>query len=364
LIFAPELAVKINDLIIGQYIFSTNAPNGLTLNGTIPSKVKYMDQKEATPPTALLIVTGIMSEKEANDIKALSAHPLWAPAVDRVLKQATTFYSQTLAKMLPADGSSVMLKTDTPDTPAEKGLYFMKYFIPTIQAALAKQLVQSTVSDVIGLAPVLTSYLLSWIRSSDGNTAMDDLLALKTVGLFSPSGWSGYLIPPSTDAFNFTVTSDTQPAPMTINGIPVSFPNQSDDPSNLWSTDKPVNVVAGTLYALQLNGITVGQLAWSTATSPAITISSSALLPTLSSDKVTNVLSKVFKVSTLVQGFNLSLDEVVYFYDHGQDFSSDEDGMALELDSLTLGTWKRLQAYVAIRDKLPKLQFRLIDLFG
>ncbi len=364
LVFASDLASKVNDLISGKYVFTTNAPSGITLTGTPPDKVKYVDQKTATPPTAQLTVTGILTDDEYAATLALSAHPLWPAAVGRIKKQAVTFYTQNLAIIFPPDGADTLLKGDTPDTAVSKGLYFLRYYLPFLRSRLATLLVQTTVSDSIGLDLKLASYLLVVVNSSSGKKALDELLALKTSSSSSSSsGWQGFLIPPSIDAFTFQITSDTQPAPLVLAGKPVPFPHQSEDPSNIWTSD-PVNLVAGTLYDIQLSGIGPESLSWRTATSPPAPIPATALLPALATDSVRDVLTKLARASLLIQGFNLSLDEVAYFHEHGSDFASVEDGKALEVDAITLGTWKRVQAYTDLRAKLPKQPTQLIDLFS
>lgn len=82
-------------------------------------------------------------------------------------------------------------------------------------------------------------------------------------------------------------------------------------------------------------------------------IPQSAVLPVLSSNAVSEVLTILVKVSLVINGFGLSLDGVVYLHDHGSDFA-DEKGRPLKLNALTLGCWHRLQAYTALCDKLPK----------
>jgi len=365
LVFASDLAAKINDLISGKYLFTTNAPPGLTFTGTPPDKVKYVEQKTATPPAAQLIVTGILTTAEYESTLALSAHPQWPRAVERIKKQAATFYSQNLASIFPPDGAQTLLQGDTHDTATTKGLYLLRYYLPSLRSRLATLLVQTTVSDSVGLDLKLASYLLVSVTSDSGKNALDELLALKpSSGSSSPSGWEGFLIPPSIDAFTFQITSDdADPPPILLAGKHVSFPHQSEDPSNIWTSD-PVNLVAGTLYDLQLTGIGPESLSWRTATSPPAPIPATALLPALATDAVKDVLTKLARASLLIRGFNLSLDEVAYFHEHGSDFASADDGQALQIDAITLGTWKRLQAYTGLRDKLPKQPRQLIALFS
>jgi hypothetical protein len=365
LVFDPTLAQKINDRFNGRASSTTNAPSGLTLalKGTLATKVQYVDNPTAKPPTATLTVTGLLTDIEAAALKALSSHPLWPSAVDRIQKQAVTFYNQYLASIFPANGQATLLAGDTPDTPATKGVYFLQYFMPWLRAKLSVTMVQQTISGNLGLDQTTTSYLLTIVEASTGDTVLNVLLGLQNAQPQpGSSNWSGYLIPTSTDKFQFWTTSDTQPPALTINGIPCPFPHQSEDPSNIWSSN-PISLVAGTLYQLGLSGINPSSLQWSTATSPSITIPSSALLPAVSSSAVSGVLIALTKMSFLIQGFTFSLDEVVYLHDYGADFASQSDNKPLDLGALTLGTWLRLLSYATLRDSLPKQQTRLTDLF-
>ncbi|KAK3386446.1 hypothetical protein B0H63DRAFT_540294 [Podospora didyma] len=359
LFFDTALASKINDFVNGQLAFTTNAPASLTLNGVPLPKIKYATTAPGvTPPSAQLTVTGILTEDEAEETRNLSPSTSWRAAIDRVKKQATTFYNQTIAIMLPPDGAATMLQGDSATTPVIKGLFLLRYFMPVLRSQLATKLAQSTVSDAMGLGLTLTAYLLTVVRSSSGKTALEELLALRSSRTSTSSVWNGFIIPPATTDFTFTVTSDEQPAAMMIGSKIVSFPHQSDDPSNLWSSD-PTSLIAGTVYPVTLSGFVPEQLAWRTPTTPSTTVPSSALIPGLSSDVVRDVLSKLAKLSLLVQGFNLSLDEVAYFYAHASHFFQTN----ATLDKLPLDGWRRLNDYVTLRDKLPKRPKRLIDLF-
>ncbi|KAK6334785.1 putative Insecticidal toxin complex protein TccB2 [Orbilia javanica] len=365
LIFEPTLATNIDNLIKGLFVFTTNSPSGLDIKvpGALSPRVKYIDQKTSKPPTASLVVTGILSEDESNSIKALSSHPLWSPAVDRIKKQGFTFYNQYLAIIFPTDGAATLLAGDTPDTPIAKGLYFLKYFLPFLRARLSIAAVQQAISDAISTDPVLTSYLLDIVKSTSGESALSVLLSLREPPPSTPASWRGYLIPPTTDRYILIAISDTKPADFVLNGQPYSFPNQSEDPNNIWSSDE-ISFVAGTLYELQLSGTAPDTLSWRTATSPPTIIPQSALLPALSSNKVSEALTGLTKISLLIQGFNLSVNELAHLHDNANDFAALESNIPLDLVNIKLGTWKRLLSYAALRDSLPKQQTRLIDLFA
>ncbi|KAF2469532.1 uncharacterized protein BDR25DRAFT_304310 [Lindgomyces ingoldianus] len=369
LIFAPALATKISDLINGRMVFTTNAPSGLAIMippamDTLVAKVKYNDLKTAKPPTAQLTVTGILTDDETTDLKGLSANALWIAAVDRIKKQGVTFFNQYLRSIIPPRGQGTLLAGDTAETPITKALFFLRYFLPYLRARLSTLMVQQTMFDALGTDITTISYLLNIVKSTSGDSAMNVLLTLRENAQGDESGvWSGYLIPSTTDKFQFWVTSDAKPAGFTLDGIPYGFPNQSEDPTNIWSS-APISLVDGRLYALQLSGTAPETLSWSTSTSPPTLIPSGALLPAVASSSVSEVLVELTKISVLAQGFGLSLDEIIYLHEHGTDFSSGADQGALNLGNITMGAWKRLLSYTNLRNSLPKQQTRLIDLFA
>jgi Tc toxin complex TcA C-terminal TcB-binding domain/Neuraminidase-like domain len=365
LVFDPVLSSSVGNLIAGVFVFTTNSPPGLRIEipESLSAKVKYVSSTGSGAATAQLIVTGILTEDESNSIKGLSSHPLWSPAIDRIKKQGKTFYDRYLASMFPVGGDAILLAGDTLESPVTKGLYFLQYFMPFLRSRLSTTAVQQTISDTLGTDPTMTSYLLKAVKSNSNETALSILLGLKDSQGNEEVEWRGYLIPTATDTYTFSVTSDFQPSDLVLEEKPRPLPHQSEDPSNIWSTDG-IPLIAGTLYDMSLAGILPGSLSWSTATSPPAAIPSSSLLPRVSSDSVREVLEALTKVMILVQGFELSVDEVAHFHDHGADFASAMDNSPLNLEKLSLGTWKRLYSYTKLRDSLPKQQKRLIDLFS
>jgi hypothetical protein len=111
------------------------------------------------------------------------------------------------------------------------------------------------------------------------------------------------------------------------------------------------------LYRLELADRPAGRLEWKTAISPRALLPSSALLPDYSSRATAEPFTKLYKAALLVNGFNLSADEVSYWQSHADDF----DGF--DSNAVTLGHWKQLQAYCDLRNNLPRTDTTLIDLF-
>jgi hypothetical protein len=162
LLFEQSVVAEILGLLEGTTIYTTNAPANLTL--TIPddlaNKLKYNNQKEATPPTASIQVTGILTKGEEDKAKGLSSNNLdWANAIDRVRKQASNLFND--AHVLSAifaknkdDGIKNLLAGDVnvppdPKNPAAtdantapaKRFYFLKYFLTFLRQQLAQRFI-------------------------------------------------------------------------------------------------------------------------------------------------------------------------------------------------------------------------------
>jgi hypothetical protein len=120
LFFEPSVVEQIIGLLEGTTVYATNAPLNLTINipetqKTLAKKLKYIYQKEATPPSAGLQVTGILTEEERMQAKALSSEPNWAKAIDRVSKQPKNIFNDALLGIFPnQDGDKA--KSNLPKT--------------------------------------------------------------------------------------------------------------------------------------------------------------------------------------------------------------------------------------------------------
>jgi hypothetical protein len=377
LIFDQTVVEQIVGLIDGTTIYSTNAPANLalTIPAALATKLKYSNQPTAMPPAAGIQVTGLLTVEETTAAKNLAAgNADWGKAIDRAAKQAEHFFDDVLFGIFAdnAAAKAVLLAGDVivpadqldptlpdPNTAPVKRLYFLKYFMPFLRERLAHKLVVDTMSGATGLPSDVTDTLLSDVLTV-GAPPVDAMTALENIKNIPPStpgSWKGYLIPPATDSFIFSVTSDTAPAPLILDGKAIAFPYQQDDPSNVWSSD-PVPLKSGKLCYLEVTGIALSQLAWKTAISPKTTIPASALLPDDSTKGTGEAFTKLYKAAIIVNGFSLTNDEIEYLHAHGSDF----DGF--DFNAVTLTHWKRLQAYTKLRDSLPKLDATLLDLFG
>jgi len=375
-LFEQLVVEQIIGLLEGTTIYTTNAPANqvITIPETLSNKLKYNDQKDANPPAATIQVSGILSDAERSQAKALSNNTGWAKAIDRLGKQALHFFQDKLYGIFPKtdDAIQTLLAGDVnvpvdPENPAAtdantniaKRFYFLQHFLPFLRQRLAHRLIVDTLSGAAGLSSEVTDVLLSEIlvTGTPPESAISALEKIKeSSAANNPATWKGYLIPSATDEYTFVATSDTQPTPLVIDGELVSFPHQQDDPSNVWTTD-PIKLKTGTLYSLDTSGLAVKQLQWKTATSPTSAIPTSALLPDFSSKGTEEAFIKLYKAAVLVNGFSLNAAEVSYLQSHAIDF----DGF--DFNAVTLPHWLRLQAYASLRDQLPKSETGLLDLF-
>ncbi len=385
LLYEASVVERIVSLLEGTTVYTTNAPVNLSIliPEALAKKLQYANQKDAVPPVATIQVTGILTDAEKTQAKALSPDPAWAKAIDRVGKQALQFFNDALFGIFPnADEARAKLlagdvnvpfdpenpAADDANTAPEKRFYFAQQFLPFLRRRLSHQLIVNTMAGASGLSNAISDLLLSDILliGSPGQHAIAALEQIHQKPPASGNDWKGYLIPAVDDAYIFIATSvngEAQPPDLIIDGRTIPFSVQQEDPSNVWSTDpaNPIPLNGGKLYWIEVSGQLATNLQWKTAASPKASIPASALLPDYSSSGTSEVFVKLQKVAMLVNGFRLTIDELRYWQAHGADFA--DDGKPFDFNAVTLGHWGRLQAYAGLRDKLPQTGSNLLVLF-
>jgi len=373
LLFEPAVVEQIIGLLEGTTVYTTNAPLNLTITipeaqKTLAKKLKYSNQKDATPPRAGLQVIGIFTPEEQAQAKALSSDPNWAKAIDRVGKQPQNIFNDALLGVFPEQereaAKAKLLAGDvlSPDgnTALDKRFYFLQYFLPFLRQRLAHRFIVDTLAGATSLPSTVTDALLSDLLTIGvaKQPAIAILEGIKAQPVDGTTVWKGYLIPPTDEAFTFVAISETQPPPLVLDGESIPFKYQQEDPSNVWSTDPTAKKLkSGKLYWLEVTGQSPNQLQWKTVTLSKASIPTSALLPDYTVGSEADVFTKLSKAALLVNGFNLSVDEVTYWQTHANDF----DGF--DLNTITLQHWLHLQAYTMLRNSLPKAETNLLDLF-
>ncbi len=373
LIFDAPTVDQIAALLDGTTVYVTNAPGSLTVAvpAALAAKVAYLPQKAAIPPSAVLQVTGILTAPEVTSVKALSNHPDWPKAVDRIAKQSRNLFNDVLfgvssdsvarATLLSGDFTNPSNAQDPANTAPVKRVAFLTGFIPFLIDQLAQKLIVDRLSALVSLPAALTRLLLNDILAigTPPVPAMQVFKALGTPPTGSGPSWSGYLIPPADGAYLFTAIGDVPPPAITLAGQTVAFTIQQEDPSNVWSSApaSAITLKAGQLYRLEVTDRPAGQLQWKTARHPRAPIPDAALLPDYSSDAASKGLLQLAKSAIVIKGFSLDETELVYFRAQAVDFAG------LDLNALTLVQWTRLLDYTGLRDALPRFDLSLIDLF-
>lgn len=382
LLFDPTLTAQVSGLIEGTTVYTTNAPTGLEIAVPSPlsNKLKYTNAVPNTTQGPQLAVTGILTDDERAQAKALSSSSGWSDAIDRIGKQPLSFFKTSLSQIFPntADAIANLLKGDVvpppstqssssappdPGTAPDKRAYLLTYFMPYLRQQLADQLITSTAAEAASIASVdtatllLTSILTVPNSSGQGSqSAMDVLRGLRNPVAASTGGWTGYLVPPTTDTYTFIGSGDSKPDPLQLDGLPLPFTTQEDDPNNVWFTDT-IALTGGKLYRLGASGSAAPLLQWKTARSAASDIPSSSSLPDFSSDAVSKVFVKIAKAGIVINALILTTDEISYFQTHAADFD------LFTLDVLTLDAFVRIVSYVTLRNSLPTSDSTLIGLF-
>ena len=288
LLYEASVVEKIIGLLEGTTVYTTNAPVDAAI--VIPetfTKIKYNIQKDPTKlPSAAIQVRGILTDAEKTQAKTFSSNSYWAPALDRVGKQAQQFFNDNVFGVFSnsADAIVNLLAGDInlppdPNNPAVtnantalgKRFYFLKFFLPFLRQRLAHRLIVSNLSGAAGLPMDVTDILLSdilWV-GAPMQPAIDVLEQIHQKPAASGSDWNGYLIPTVDGAYTFAATSlvdDKQPPDMVIDGQSIPFTVQQLDPTNVWFTApvSPQVLKSGQLYWLEVKGQPATDLQWKT----------------------------------------------------------------------------------------------------
>lgn len=394
LLFDQGVVDQIVSLLEGTTVYATNAPIGLSIvipkppspaetkvHATLAKKLKYSGDS--------LQVTGILTDAEKTLAASLSRNLLWLPALDRIGKQRWNFFNDALQGIFPNQsakyeaGKNLLVGDDNyvdesskppavTNTALDKRFYFLTHFLPCLRRELARRFIVETLSGVASLTPDVTRVLLADVLVS-GTPSQPAMYAIEKLAE-KPEGdttdWTGYLIPPADGYYTFVATvatSETEPALLLLDGAKIKFEIQQEDPSNVWSTDpdRPVKLKGGHLYWFVVP-TSINEpshpLQWKTGISPRSAIPSASLLPDYSALGTGKIFDKLKKAALLINGFGLNAEEVSYFQANAADFADDQ-GNAFDLNAISLGHWRRLQAYASLRKGFPKTESTLLDLF-
>jgi hypothetical protein len=365
---------NIASVLDGTFSYATHAPVGLAIESDL-KKLKYVSTVGScdTAPSASVKMTGILTEEEFARAKTLAPGQAWTAAIDRLMKQPILWFMDTLSGLFPSteEAVQVLLDGDIPSTtppPTEtdpvpiadpgtapgKRAYLLRYYIPFLRATLSDRLIVDIMSTAAGLSPEVTQVLVSSILTHDNQSVLESLRRVGQSTARPGADWDGYLVAPSSDSFTFHLTSDTEPRPITLEDLPVSFHQHQD--TNVWISD-PVSLQQGMLYKLFVPLRAVTQLDWKPLKGVRTNISESAVLPKTTNNTMEAICKKLVQAGIVIRGFSLSVAEIIYFSDNKGQFGN------FDLNAVSFEAWKRLYDYTALRDNLQSPNAPLIDLF-
>ncbi len=381
LLYPQELVEKIIGIIEGMNPFITNAPKSLTFDiaegKTLKNKLRY------NPEKGNIQITGILSQAEKTDYNNLTNDPKWSEALERIEKQQSKLFKEVLFHVFEAEkqksperkieveAAEVILKSgdilipfeeinegeEDPNTAPKKSRAFMNVFLPYLRDQLTHRFVVETLSQSIELEEEETDILISDILTA-GNPKEPIYTIFKAIKESAKpvqTDWNGYLIPSTKSEYTFIV-KDTDTVPViTLDGNMLSF-TQQEDPTNEWWSD-PIKLESGKLYTLHVSGKEMNTVFWKTPTSSIENIPSSLLLPDFTTTMTEQAYILLYKASILVSGFDITNFELKHFNEYPSDFGN------IDFNAITFDHWLRLEAYIRLRNSLPKTGTDLIEFF-
>ena len=358
-LFDASLSQQIVAFLDGTTAYTTKAPANLTLQipADLQTKLKYAVAGQVSS-------TGILTAAQIAEAKALSTDPKWSDAIDRLGKQALWFFNTSLSAIFvanPTEAITNLVQTGDDATSAvPKRLYFLQHLMPFLRDQLSDVLIFDTLSGAANLSSDTTQTIVSniLITGTPPQSALAAFRGLQSLQPVTTSSWTGYIVAPSSDSYTFAFDSDTQPAPLLINGQALPLATSLEDPLSgdvVWFS-APFKLVGGQLCTLQVAGDAT-KLQWKTARSPLATIPSSSLLADYTNSTTSTLFASLWKVAMFINNFSLSVDEIGFFQAHPLDFAG------FDLNQLTLDVWRRMFSYTTLRTALPKYSTTLLQFF-
>ena len=395
LLFDQSGVDSIMGIIEGSSLFITNAPKNLS---SVSDKLDTKKDDPAVPVAEVLSslrkkvkydstngfiqVTGILTTAETTEINTWSNDPKWGEALQRTEKQQNKLFKiafgifevegqQSPERKIAVDAAEKTLKQgdisiafdqlqegqEDPNTAPQKRIAFMQVFLPYLRRELTHRFIVDTLSNLVGLERQVTDVLISEVlRIGTPPVAVFDVFqAIKESAAPASANFRGYLIPSTDAAFTFVVKNSDNAPDVRIEGLPLAFIQQEDPTNEWWSS--PQKLQAGKLYQLAINGLELKHFQWKTPTSAIASIPSSQLLPDFASENTKPAFVALQKAAILVNGFNLSADEIRHLHTNKLDFGG------LDFNGLTLYHWLRLEAYTRLRNSLPQTDTTILAFF-
>lgn len=307
----------------------------------------------------VLTITGILSQTEFNNLKALSTDPQWVSAVNKLDYSSKYAYLEILAPYFPAgdaapnlfffgqvpQSSSPPTQTDSSDEiKTTKRVFYLQYMILAVMTQLKQQLVLKTIQqgflDIDGRVPQLL------LTSADINNSstLDSTIT-------SGTGFQGYLIAGSTDTYRFVVSNPSANT-FDFNNISLTFSHvtpQGQVSNNLTLNKDQAYKVK---FPQDVNDVQLRTLRTAPVPLSAYMFASEQTLQS----KVRVVFENISRATVVTNAFNLSIDEIQFF----------QTSRNVDFSNLTFTDLQGIQTYSFLRDSInvgaPTLLSRLFIL--
>ncbi|BFT72396.1 neuraminidase-like domain-containing protein [Paenibacillus sp. P36] len=375
LLFESGMVDKIVGILEGTNVFKTKAPS--KLNIALKDTQSLKNKLQYDPSTGILQITGILTEAEKNDYKAIDNSLEWANAFVRIQKQQDKMFNELLASVIEqaqtdtdkpriitlfhsGDISKPLDKIPDgeadPNTAGPKRAAFLEIYLPYLRQQLSHRFVINTLAGFVGLDAKIVEALVSEVLKQD---ASDEPIYgifenIKESANPNEAKWEVYVNPASDALYTFVVRdSDTEPA-VSMDGKALVFTEQEDlvNGKEWWSDTQTLH--AGTLVNLVASGIHITQIYWKTPSTEVSAIPSTALIPGFATKRCEPALIALKKAAMLISTFELSEDEIRFIDGNKGDFGG------FEFKAPSPEQWRRLEAYVRLRNSLPPAKLNML----
>ncbi|MEY8348019.1 neuraminidase-like domain-containing protein [Bacillus cereus] len=384
LLFETGIVEKIVGLLEGTNVFTINGPKNV--NFTLPDTKTLKKKLKYDKVSGNIQITGILTEVEEIDFKAINKSSDWAKALTCIQKQQDKLFKELLSGIFENEKSKteaekeqlkVIIKsedimipldkipkggTDT-NTAPKKRAAFLKIFLPYLRQQLSRRFIIDTLANFTELDAKITEVLVTDILKlgSPATPIYNFFEKIKESTKPEETNWSGYLIPAADAEYTFIIKNRNSKPIVSIDGEFLEFISQENPAADCmkdttyewWSLTKPLQ--AGKLYKLTTSGVELKNVFWKTPVSEIATIPSTALIPDFASEQCSKALIVLKKAAMLASTFNLSGDEIRFFDRHKVDFDH------IDFNTLTLKQWLRLEAYTRLRNSLPQAKLNMLD---
>ncbi|PRT40155.1 Tc toxin subunit A-related protein [Bacillus wiedmannii] len=391
LLFETDTVEKIIGMLEGTNVFMANAPKNLDFtlsdNCTLKNKLKY-DKTQG-----VIQITGILTEPEVADYKAISNNSDWVKALTcNIQKQQDKMFKELLSGVFENEQTKtkeekaklkdiielgdVILPLDTikegeedPNTAPKKRIAFLEIFLPYLRQQLTHRFVIDTLANFTGLDGKVTNVLVAEVLklSSIATPIYSIFERIKESSKPDEANWSGYLIPSADANYTFIIKNSITKPIVSIDGVvldvlDVSDPEEStnecrDDLNKEWWSETK-QLQAGKLYKLTITDLELKNIFWKTPASAMITIPSSALIPDFTLRDCKPALIALKKAAMLVSTFVLSADEIKFLDLQKANFDN------LDFNELEFKHWLRIEAYIRLRNSLPQIKMNMLDFWN